>query len=77
MVGLTYFGPIIGVFVGSFVSGVLADKLVLRLARRNKGIWLSEHRLWFYLVLVIVVSSSRSSRGSTVLNSVIFIAPQY
>ena len=57
MVGLTYFGPIIGVFVGSFISGVLADKLVLRLARRNKGIWLSEHRLWFYLVLVIVVSS--------------------
>ena len=57
MVGLTYFGPIIGVFVGSFISGVLADKLVLRLARRNNGIWLSEHRLWFYLVLVIVVST--------------------
>lgn len=55
MVGLTYLSPIIGTWIGSLLSGKLADKLVLQLARRNKGIWESEHRLWFYLVLVIVV----------------------
>ncbi|KAJ9501954.1 hypothetical protein H2202_002916 [Exophiala xenobiotica] len=55
MVGLTYFSPIIGTFIGSFISGKLGDRLVLRLARRNKGIWESEQRLWLYLILVAVV----------------------
>ncbi|KAK4945756.1 hypothetical protein LTR10_015104 [Elasticomyces elasticus] len=58
MVGLTYLSPIIGVFIGSFISGKLGDILILRLARRNKGIWESEHRMWLYLILALVVPFS-------------------
>lgn len=58
MVGLTYLSPIVGVCIGSFISGKLGDKLVLRLARRNKGIWESEQRMWLYLILVFVVPFS-------------------
>ena len=77
MVGLTYFGPIIGVFVGSFISGVLADKLVLRLARRNK-------RNLVIRAPPVVLSracycgkSYRSSRSSIVLDLVMSYCSSY
>ncbi|PCD30362.1 hypothetical protein AU210_010044 [Fusarium oxysporum f. sp. radicis-cucumerinum] len=54
-VGLCYIATVIGVFVGSFLSGPVGDKLVLYLTRRNNGIREPEYRLWLYAVLLLVV----------------------
>ncbi|KAF5962708.1 transporter protein HOL1 [Fusarium bulbicola] len=54
-VGLCYISTIIGVFLGTFFSGQIGDKLVLYLTRRNKGIYEPEYRLWLYAVLALVV----------------------
>lgn len=55
MVGLSYISPLIGVAIGSFYSGVLGDRVALRLARRNKGVLESEHRLWLFTVSLALV----------------------
>uniref|UniRef100_A0A0D2XY38 Major facilitator superfamily (MFS) profile domain-containing protein n=1 Tax=Fusarium oxysporum (strain Fo5176) TaxID=660025 RepID=A0A0D2XY38_FUSOF len=54
-VGLCYIATVIGVFVGSFLSGPVGDKLVLYLTRRNNGIREPEYRLWLYAVLLLAV----------------------
>ncbi|KAK4498398.1 hypothetical protein PRZ48_011056 [Zasmidium cellare] len=46
LIGCIYVGPIIGSILGCIWSGWLADKWVLRLARRNGGIREPEQRLW-------------------------------
>ncbi|KAF7550228.1 hypothetical protein G7Z17_g5870 [Cylindrodendrum hubeiense] len=58
MVGLSYLSCCIGVIVGSFVSGRLSDWLTIKLARRNNGIMEAEHRLWPFVICVIMVPSS-------------------
>ncbi|ATY65563.1 MFS transporter [Cordyceps militaris] len=45
-VGLMYLGPLIGAAFGCLWSGVIADRLALMLARRNKGVREPEQRLW-------------------------------
>ncbi|MCJ1246101.1 hypothetical protein MMC30_003305 [Trapelia coarctata] len=55
MVGLSYISPLIGCFLGSFYSGVIGDKIVLRMARRNNGILESEHRLWLFLPSLLLI----------------------
>ncbi|KAF5671979.1 transporter HOL1 [Fusarium circinatum] len=54
-VGLCYIATVIGVFLGSFFSGPVGDKLVLYLTRRNNGIREPEYRLWLYAVLLLLV----------------------
>lgn len=58
MVGLAYVGPLIGVAIGSYYSGVFGDRVALWLARRNKGVLESEHRLWLFSVSLILVPAS-------------------
>ncbi|RDW70074.1 MFS transporter-like protein [Coleophoma crateriformis] len=58
MVGLTYISPLIGVAVGSFYSGVIGDRVVLALARRNKGLLESEYRLWLFSASLILIPGS-------------------
>lgn len=58
LVGCVYAGPIIGAAVASLWSGVAADWIALRLARRNNGIREPEHRLW-----VLAVSGIMSAAG--------------
>ncbi|PVH72653.1 MFS general substrate transporter [Cadophora sp. DSE1049] len=57
MVGLSYLSPLLGVFLASWYSGVLGDKVVLRLARRNNGVLESEHRLWLFTVSLFIIPS--------------------
>jgi hypothetical protein len=58
MVGLSYMSPLIGVALGSFYSGMVGDRITLYLARRNKGILESEHRLWLFTASLILIPGS-------------------
>ncbi|KAG0648241.1 putative MFS-type transporter [Hyphodiscus hymeniophilus] len=58
MVGLSYVSPLIGVACGSFYSGVIGDRVVLWLARRNKGVLESEHRLWLFSASLVLIPGS-------------------
>ena len=55
MVGLSYIAALVGCFLGSFYSGVIGDKVVLRMARRNNGILEAEHRLWLFLPSLLLI----------------------
>ncbi|ESZ93039.1 hypothetical protein SBOR_6560 [Sclerotinia borealis F-4128] len=58
MVGLSYVSPLLGVACASFYSGVIGDRIVLWLARRNKGVLEAEHRLWLFSVSIIFIPGS-------------------
>ncbi|TGO34686.1 hypothetical protein BHYA_0186g00160 [Botrytis hyacinthi] len=58
MVGLSYVSPLLGVACASFYSGVIGDRVVLWLARRNKGVLEAEHRLWLFSVSIILIPAS-------------------
>lgn len=58
MVGLSYLSCCVGVIIGSLISGRLSDWLTIRLARRNNGIMEAEHRLWPFLLCLVVVPAS-------------------
>lgn len=58
MVGLSYLSPLVGVAAGSFYSGVIGDRIVLWLARRNKGVLEPEHRLWLFSASLILIPGS-------------------
>lgn len=46
LVGSAYVAPLIGAAFAAVWSGTIADKITIRLARRNKGIREPEQRLW-------------------------------
>ncbi|KAJ9323597.1 hypothetical protein DTO027B5_4538 [Paecilomyces variotii] len=54
MVGLSYVSAIIGVGLSSLFSGKFGDWLMIRLARRKKGIHESEHRLWLFAINILL-----------------------
>lgn len=55
MVGLSYLSCCVGVIVGSLISGRLSDWLTIKLARRNDGFMEAEHRLWPFVVCVVLI----------------------
>jgi hypothetical protein len=55
MVGVAYVSPLIGVAIGSFYTGVLGDKFVLRMARNRGGILESEYRLWLFAPSLLLI----------------------
>jgi hypothetical protein len=57
MVGVSYVSCVIGVIIGSLVSGNMSDWLTIKLARRNNGIMEAEHRLWPFALCVVAVPS--------------------
>ncbi|KAK8854981.1 major facilitator superfamily domain-containing protein [Apiospora arundinis] len=58
MVGLSYISCIIGTAAASAFTGVVSDRFIIRLARRNNGISEPEHRLWLFAISTIVVPFS-------------------
>lgn len=57
MVGLSYLSCTIGVIVGAYLSGPISDWVTVKLARRNGGIMEAEHRLWPFVVCLVLVPS--------------------
>ncbi|OWP05069.1 hypothetical protein B2J93_639 [Marssonina coronariae] len=55
MVGLSYLSPLIGVAIASWYSGMLGDKVMLYLARRNHGVLESEYRLWLFTASLFLI----------------------
>lgn len=55
IVGLSYIACIIGVTIASVFTGVFSDWFVIRLARRNKGIFEPEQRLWLFAATTIIL----------------------
>lgn len=55
IVGLCYISCIMGVTVASLLTGVFSDWFVIRLARRNKGVFEPEHRLWLFAAATIIL----------------------
>lgn len=55
IVGLSYIACILGVTVASVFTGVFSDWFVIRLARRNGGVFEPEHRLWLFAAATIIL----------------------
>lgn len=55
MVGLSYLSPLIGVAIGSIYTGPIGDRIVLKLARKNKGILEPEQRLWLFIPSLLLI----------------------
>lgn len=55
IVGLCYIACIIGVTLASLFTGVFSDYFVIRLARRNQGVFEPEQRLWLFAVATILL----------------------
>ncbi|KAK5988238.1 putative MFS-type transporter [Cladobotryum mycophilum] len=58
IVGLSYLACVIGVGIGSWYSGAFSDWFVIKLARRNRGIFEPEQRLWLFSLTSILVPGS-------------------
>ena len=57
-IGLLNLAPFIGGLFGTVYGGVMSDWLILRLSRRNKGIYEPEMRLWLALPTIIIMPGS-------------------
>lgn len=55
-VGLMSLPPFIGTTIGSIIAGPLSDWHILYLARRNKGVYEPEMRLWMFIPFIVFVS---------------------
>ncbi|KAL7802259.1 major facilitator superfamily domain-containing protein [Trichoderma aethiopicum] len=55
IVGLSYLACVVGVVLGSAYSGIVSDWFIIRLARRNRGIFEPEQRLWLFALTTILV----------------------
>ncbi|KUI65027.1 hypothetical protein VM1G_00988 [Cytospora mali] len=51
-IGLMSLAPFIGNTLGSLICGPLSDRLILRLAKRNNGIYEPEMRLWVFVPFI-------------------------
>ena len=51
-IGLMSLAPFIGNTLGSLICGPLSDRLILRLAKRNDGIYEPEMRLWLFVPFI-------------------------
>ncbi|KAI0834279.1 putative MFS transporter [Hypoxylon sp. FL0890] len=58
LVGLSYISCMIGVVAASAFTGVFSDRFIIRLARRNNGVFEPEQRLWLFTVSSLVIPSS-------------------
>ncbi|ROV87199.1 hypothetical protein VSDG_09924 [Cytospora chrysosperma] len=55
IVGLCYIACIVGVTAASLFTGLFSDWFVIRLARRNGGVFEPEQRLWLFAAITIIL----------------------
>ena len=55
MVGLSYVGPLIGVFLGAAYTGWFGDRYLIWMTRRKSGVFESEYRLWLFLASLVIM----------------------
>lgn len=58
MVGLSYLACLLGVIAAALYTGYLSDWMTLKLARRNKGIFEPEQRLWAFALPTVALPAS-------------------
>lgn len=58
IVGLSYLACLVGVVLGAAYTGVFSDWFVLRMARRNGGVYEPEHRLWLFALTAVLAPAS-------------------
>jgi MFS family permease len=68
-VGLMTLAPFIGTTIGSLLVAPVSDRLVLRLAKRNGGLFEPEMRLWILLVFAPLVPTGILLFGYSLGNS--------
>lgn len=54
IIGVFYIAGIIGVTFGSYFAGRLSDIVAVYMARRNNGVFEPEHRLWVFLIALVL-----------------------
>lgn len=54
MVGLTNVGAFVGSIFGMYYGGPLADKFIIHMSRKNKGVFEPEMRLWMMIIPTII-----------------------
>lgn len=74
-IGLMNLPPFIGGIVGSLYGGLLNDWLIIKLSRRNKGVFEPEMRLWVALPAVLAMPASILLFGLATANGLPWIIP--
>lgn len=74
-IGLMNLPPFIGGIVGTLYGGLLNDWLIIKLARRNKGIFEPEMRLWVALPAVLAMPASILLFGLATARGLPWIVP--
>lgn len=77
MVGLTYVSPLVGTAIAAFYTGYIGDRVVLYLARKNKGILEPEHRLWLFLPQLVLLPFGLILWGVGAAQRVHFMGPVF
>ncbi|KAI9740486.1 MAG: hypothetical protein M1834_005066 [Cirrosporium novae-zelandiae] len=58
IVGLSYVSALIGVISAFLLVGHFSDQFIIRLSRRNNGIYEPEQRLWFFAISTVVTPAA-------------------
>ena len=74
-IGLMNLPPFIGTIIAFLFGGVFSDWLVIRLSRRNNGIFEPEMRLWIALPFLIILPGSILLFGLSTANGLHWIVP--
>lgn len=67
-IGLMNLPPFIGSVIGSVYGGYLSDWLIVVLARRNKGVFEPEMRLWLALLPMVITPAGIAMFGISMAN---------
>lgn len=67
-IGLTNLGPFVGLLIGTIIFSPASDWSIIKLSRRNKGIFEPEMRLWLALVGALLCFSGLMMFGYCLAN---------
>ncbi|UNI16979.1 hypothetical protein JDV02_003361 [Purpureocillium takamizusanense] len=74
-VGLMFVGPFVGNMIGSAYGGLLGDMVVVRLARKNNGMFEPEMRLYILILPAILMGAGLMVFGITADRGLHWVCP--